>query len=120
MINFLVGWLVLSFSVSFAAALLPGVKVESMGTSIGVSAVYGLLSATFGNILFHIIGFGSWGLGYRLGFLVWWLINGMMLYITSKMISGFEIKSFKSALLMSAAVSLLGSLMNLLLPSCWS
>lgn len=90
------------------AKLLPGMYVESYGTSILVAIVYGLINVTLGFVLkllglpFIIITLGV--------FLI--VINTFLLWITDQLIEDFEIEdigtTFVAALLITLADSILG------------
>lgn len=89
------------------ARLLPGMYVESYGTSIIVAIVYGLINVTLGFVLkllglpFIIITLGV--------FLI--VINTFLLWITDQLIEDFEIEdigtTFVAALLITLADSIL-------------
>ena len=89
------------------AKLLPGMYVESYGTSIIVAIVYGLINVTLGVVLkllglpFIIITLGV--------FLI--VINTFLLWITDQLIEDFEIEdigtTFVAALLITLADSIL-------------
>ena len=89
------------------AKLLPGMYVESYGTSIIVAIVYGLINVTLGFVLkllglpFIVITLGV--------FLI--VINTFLLWITDQLIEGFEIEdigtTFVAALLITLADSIL-------------
>ncbi|MBO6557107.1 MAG: phage holin family protein [Pseudomonadales bacterium] len=89
------------------ASLLPGMYVESYGTSIIVAIVYGLINVTLGVVLkllglpFIIITLGV--------FLI--VINTFLLWITDQLIEDFEIDdigtTFIAALLITLADSIL-------------
>lgn len=89
------------------AKLLPGMYVESYGTSILVAIVYGLINVTLGSILkflglpFIIITLGV--------FLI--VINTFLLWITDQLIEDFEIDdigtTFVAALLITLADTIL-------------
>ncbi|MBL6690103.1 MAG: phage holin family protein [Pseudomonadales bacterium] len=89
------------------AKLLPGMYVESYGTSVIVAIVYGLINVTLGVVLkllglpFIIITLGV--------FLI--VINTFLLWITDQLIDDFEIDdigtTFVAALLITLADSIL-------------
>jgi putative membrane protein len=72
------------------AKLVPGIVVKNYGTAVGVAMVYGfLLWALKGVLLF--ISFPLVVLSLGLFSLV---LNGLLLWLTDKLIDSFEIKGF--------------------------
>jgi putative membrane protein len=70
------------------AKTVPGVRVRSYGAAIGVALVYGVLSFFLGWIL-KAISFPLIILTFGLFSLV---INGLMLWLTDKMLDSFDVK----------------------------
>lgn len=86
--SLLLSVLLSSALVLLVCRIIPGVRVDGWGSAIGVAVVYGLLTATLGKILLvltlpvTILTFGLFAL----------VLNGFMLWITDKLLSGFEIR----------------------------
>jgi putative membrane protein len=74
------------------AKLVPGVRVRGYGSAIGVALVYGVLSFFLGWIL-KVLSFPLIILTFGLFSLV---INGLLLWITDKMLESFDIKGGKA------------------------
>ncbi len=109
-----VAMLVLAYSLSVfvVAKLMPTVHVRGFNTAVGVAIVYGVLKYLFRWILvmvsFPLI-FITLGL-----FLV--VINAFFLWLTDKLIEGFEIESFRSTILASIFISILDVVFKWALP----
>ena len=107
MIDLILHVLCLAAAILGIARLLPGMHVDSYGTSLIVAVVYGLINVTLGLVLkllglpFIIITLGV--------FLI--VINAFLLWITDKLIEDFEIENigttFIAALLITLADSIL-------------
>lgn len=107
MIELILHILCLAAAIVGIAKLLPGMYVESYGTSVMVAVVYGLINVTLGFILkllglpFIIITLGV--------FLI--VINTFLLWMTDQLIEDFEIEdigtTFIAALLITLADSIL-------------
>src|SRR5262245_42207722 len=116
-VSFVARTLSLALSVLLVAHLLRGIHVSNFSTAVGVALVYGV----FNFIAYSIFGlltlpFGILTLG--LGF---WVINTILLLLTSGMISGFHVDGFVWAMIGSAFIAVLNciihGILNVLLPS---
>jgi putative membrane protein len=92
-----------------AAKILPGVKIRSYGTAIGVALVIGLLNATIGFLLRLPLNIVTLGL---LSFVVRLVVTAIVIKITDKLFSGFEVASFKTALLLALIMAIAGMLFS--------
>jgi len=101
-----------SLSVFIIAQILPGVRVRSLFTAVGVAIVYGLLKFfTYWILVFLSLPLLVLTLGL---FLI--VINAFLLWITDKLIDGFEIKSFGYTILASVLISLFDLLLRWVIP----
>ena len=83
------------------AAALPGVRLKSYGTAVIVAVVYGLLNY-FLFWLIALIAFIPMLLSFGLFGLI---INGLLLWLTDKLIDDFEIDSVKTTLIMAVLLT---------------
>jgi putative membrane protein len=94
---------VLTLTVLMLARLLPGVHIKSAGSALIVAVVFSLLNFFLGWVV-KVALFVPAILTLGLLFLILpFIVNTVMLWLTDKLLSAFEIDSFGS-LLMSAAV----------------
>ena len=101
-----------SLSVFIVAQILPGVRVRSLLTAVGVAVVYGILKFfTYWILVVLSLPFLVLTLGL---FLI--VINAFLLWITDKLIDGFEIKSFGYTILASVLISLFDLLLRWVIP----
>ena len=84
------------------ATVLPGVRLKSLGTTLTVVLVYGLLNY-FLFWLIALIAFIPMLLSFGLFGLV---INASLLWLTDKLIDDFEIDSIRMTLLMAVLLTL--------------
>ena len=108
--NILLSWLILAVSVWIAAALLPGVKLKSLGSAFWVAAIFGVLNLLLGWLFFTVFAIATLGIAVLLAFITRWVIDAIVLAITAKVSDALEIESFKSALLAALVMSVLGTL----------
>ena len=104
--------LAFSLSVLLVAMVMPSVHVRSFTSALGVAIVYGILKFLLHWILvmvslpFIIITLGL--------FLI--IINAFLLWITDKLIDGFEIDSIFSTVIASVLISVLDLIFRWILP----
>ncbi len=103
--RFIIQLLISAFAVYFTAWALPGVSIRSYWTAIGVALVIGILDTflkpvlIFFTIPITIVTFG----------LFLFVINALIIMLTSYFFSGFQVNSFWWALLFSIIVSIVSS-----------
>jgi putative membrane protein len=105
-------WLVLTLSILAAAYLFEGIEVSSFSSAFFAAAVLGILNAFFRPILILLtLPINLLTLG-----LFTFVVNALMLMLTSSIISGFHVQGFWSAvfgsLVISVASWLLTSMVN--------
>jgi putative membrane protein len=94
------------------AGIMADVKVKSYGTAIIVALVIGFLNATVGFLLRLPLNIITLGL---LSFFVRLLVTAIVIKITDKFFSSFEVRTFTSALLIAIAMAVAGTLLDYLI-----
>lgn len=113
LVNLLVRWLVLALGVALGAQVIPGISYDN-GRSLLVAV---LLLSLFNAVLKPLL------LLFTLPFIVLslgigiWLINAVLFLLTARLVDGFHVAGFGSALLGALIVSLTNLIMNRLLVS---
>jgi putative membrane protein len=111
LIHWLVHLLVSALIILAVSKLVPGVKLRSFGTAIVVALVLGVLGVVIGWLLtavFSVLALPAILLTFGLAYiLVRLIVNMILLWLTDKLIAGFEIEGFGSLLIASIAISLL-------------
>jgi putative membrane protein len=97
-VNLLVRWFVLALGVVLSTKIVPGISYDT-GTTL---AVVVLLLFTLPFIVLSL------GIGI-------WIINALLFYFVGRLVDGFQVAGFGSALLGALIVSLTNLLMNRLL-----
>ena len=110
MLQMVYRFLIMAVAVYFIALVVPGVKIKGFKTALGVSAVYSLLNFLLFRVLFPIT-FPLVILKYLTLGLFGIVMNAVLLMITNKLLDGFEIKGFGSALVAAAGISLVNLLL---------
>ena len=100
----------MSLSLLIVSYVVPGFFVTGLGAALIASLIFGFLNATLGLVLkiltfpFTILTFG----------LFWFVINAIILEITSTFVRGFFIRSFFSALIGAIVLTLVNMLLKTL------
>ena len=87
----------------------PGIKIKSFGTAIGVALVIGLLNATVGAIIRFPLNLFTL---YFLSFFVRLLVSAFIIWLTDKLFSGFELRSFGTAVIVACVLAIVGTLIT--------
>lgn len=112
-VNLLLRWLVLALGVLLAERLLPGIRCDSGLTLVVVVLLLSLFNVVLKPLLllftlpFIIL---SLGLGI-------WLINAVLFYLVGRLVEGFHVAGFGSALLGALIVSVTNLVINRLFAS---
>ncbi|HET9742336.1 MAG TPA: phage holin family protein [Terriglobales bacterium] len=110
MVNLVVRWLLMSVSLLIVSYFVPGFGVRGLGTALAAAAVFGILNATIGLVL-KVLTFPFTIL--TLGFF-WFVINALILELTSALVRGFFIRSFFSALVGAILLTIVDLLLKAL------
>ena len=95
-----------------ASRIMPTVKIKSFGTAVGVALVIGILNATIGAILRFPLNLVTL---FLLSFFVRLFVLAIVIKITDKFFSGFEVSSFTAAIILACIMAIAGSLLTYLL-----
>ena len=112
-VNLLVRWLVLALGVALSTRIVPGISYDSGPTLLLVVLLLSFLNVVVKPLLllfslpFIIL---SLGIGV-------WLINALLFYFVGRLVDGFHVAGFGSALWGALIVSLTNLIMNRLLAS---
>lgn len=91
------------------ARIMPSVKIRSYGTAIGVALVIGLLNATVGFLIRFPLNLVTF---FLLSFLVRLIVTALMIKLTDKFFSGFEVHGFWPAFIIAVVMALVGTLLG--------
>ena len=107
MIYLLVSWLILAVAIFITARILPGLKIESFGRALVVAIVLALLNVCLRPLLAFVFAPLTW-ITFGLFSLV---INGLVLWATSGLVSGFKVQGCWWAILGALVISLFRTLL---------
>jgi len=112
MIHWILSWLVLSISVFIVTKIMPSVYVKNFRTSLLVALVYGILKLLLTKILVLLsLPFIVLTLG-----LFYFIINAFLLWLTDKLIEGFQIKGVFITIIASILISIIDAVLHLVIP----
>jgi putative membrane protein len=106
--RFLFRFFVTAISVLFVAKLLPGIEVTNLLSLFLAALILGIFNALLRPLMiiitlpFTVLTFG----------LFIFVINGLLLYLTSFLVGGFEITSFWVAVIASILISIISGIIN--------
>ncbi len=95
MINFLLSILTLSVAVFLVAEFLPGIRVKNFSTALVVALVFGILKA----VLWKVLAILTLPLMILTLGLFSFVISAFLLWITSRLIDGFDLEGVVPTLL---------------------
>ena len=107
----LIHWIVLTLALLIVSYLYSGIRVASLPAAIIAAAVLGILNALVRPVLQFFalpITFLTLGLFY-------FVINGLMLYVTASLVEGFAVRGFGAAILGSIFISIVSLILSLVL-----
>jgi putative membrane protein len=107
----LIHWIVLTLALLIVSYLYSGIRVASLPSAIIAAAVLGILNALVRPVLQFFalpITFLTLGLFY-------FVINGLMLYVTASLVEGFAVRGFGAAILGSIFISIVSLILSLVL-----
>ena len=108
----LISWLVTTLAVLIAAYLLPGVTVRNFFAGLLTALVLGLINAILRPVLVVL----TLPLTVvTLGFFIF-VINALLVLLTSAIVPGFEVRSFWWALLFSLLFSIVSFILHRIIP----
>ncbi len=110
-VNLVLRWLVLALGVTLSTKLVPGIRCDDSTTLLVVVLVLSFFNVVLKPLLllftlpFIIL---SMGLGI-------WLINALLFYVVGKLVDGFHVAGFGSALFGALIVSVTNLVLNRLM-----
>jgi putative membrane protein len=108
----LINWLITTIAILIAAYILPGVTVRTFGAALVTALVLGLINAIIRPILiFLTLPLTILTLGLFI-----FVLNALLVLLTSAIVPGFDVKSFWWALLFSLVFSLVSFILHRIAP----
>jgi putative membrane protein len=110
--SLLITWFISSVAVWLTAQILPGFTVTGFKGALIASAVIGLLQVLIGWLLFFIIGVGTLGIGFLLGFITRVVVTAIIIIFTDKLTSSLKVNGFGTAFLGSVIISVVSTILT--------
>jgi putative membrane protein len=107
--SFLISWLVLAFAVWVTSKIVTGVRVHSFKGAVVAAAIFGVLNAILGWLLFAVFVGVTLGVGLIFAFLTRWIVDAILLEATDGLTDQIEIEGFGAAFLAALSMSLIGT-----------
>ncbi|MBM3800801.1 MAG: phage holin family protein [Acidimicrobiia bacterium] len=106
-------WIVLTLALLIVSYLYSGIRITSLPAALIAAAVLGILNA----IVRPVLQFFALPITFLTLGLFYFVINGLMLYVTASLVEGFAVRSFGAAILGSILVSALSLILNFVFKS---
>jgi putative membrane protein len=106
--HFVFRWLMTTVGVMVAAVFIPGIRYDSTGALIGAALLLGILNAFVRPVLLIL---GAPLILLTLGIFIL-IVNGLMLYWVSSIVSGFHVDNYGSAFWGALVVGLISWLLS--------
>jgi putative membrane protein len=103
----IVSWIITAVILLIIDRLNVGIRVESFGIALLAALVIAVLNAVLGTILRLLALPLNLITLFLLSWLISWVITAIILYAAAKIVRGFEIKSFGSALIGALVMAIL-------------
>jgi len=110
--RFLINWLITTIAILISAHLLPGVAIRSFKAAVVTALVLGLINAIIRPILI-VLTFPLTIL--TLGLFIF-VLNALLVLLTSAIVPGFDVRNFWWALLFSLVFSLVSFILHRIVP----
>jgi len=112
-VNLLVRWMVLALGVVLSATIVPGIHYDTAGTLAVVVILLSFFNAVLKPLMvLFTLPFIVLSLGIGV-----WIINALLFYFVGKLVDGFHVAGFGSALLGAAVVSITNLILTQMLKS---
>jgi uncharacterized membrane protein YvlD (DUF360 family) len=110
--SILVGWLTATLGLWVAAKVLDDVRLATFGDAVWAGALLGVLQAVLTGPIFVVLGIGTLGIGFLLWFITRWIASALVIMLTSRLSSRFDVNGFVPALITAFIVALTGSVVR--------
>lgn len=108
----LLTWLSATLGLWVASKVLDRVSLTSFNDAIWAGALLGVLQWLLHGFIFVVIGIGTLGLGFLLGFITTWIASAIVILITAALSSRLRVGGFLAALVTAFFVSAAGGVVR--------
>jgi putative membrane protein len=108
----LANWLSLSVTLFITSLIVPGFRISGLTGSLVVGAIFGVLNWGIGWLIFGLIGISTLLIGFLFAFVTRWIVNAILLKLTDAFTDHMSIDGFGTALVASAVLSLVSSVLS--------
>lgn len=108
----LITWFISAVAVWLTAQILPGFTVTGAKGALIASAVIGLLNALLGWLLWLVLGVGTLGIAWLLGFITQFVVMAIVIMFADKMIASLKVNGFGSAFIGSIIITLISTVLT--------
>lgn len=113
--SLLITWLISALAVWITAQLLPGFAVTGAKGALIASAVIGLLNALIGWLIWLVLGVGTLGIAWLLGFITQFVVMAIVILFADKLIASLKVSGFGTAFIGSIIITVVSAVLNRIL-----
>jgi putative membrane protein len=111
----LVTWVVTTVAFFVASKLLDGMTIKGgLVSHLFIAALFGVLNAVLGPLLFVALGIGTLGLGFIVAFVTHLVASAIVLKIVDALSTRLKLKDFKTAFLAALIMSVTASVCEMI------
>jgi len=110
--SLLITWLISALAVWITAQLLPGFSVSGAKGALIAAAVIGLLNALIGWLIWLVLGVGTLGIAWLLGFITQFVVMALVILFADKLIASLKVSGFGSAFIGSIIITVISAVLN--------
>lgn len=108
--QWLLSWLLLAVAFLVTARVVSGIHIPRFRDAVIVAAIFGVLDAVVGKILFFLIVVGTMGLGLVLALITHWIVTAIMLKLSARLSGRLSIDGFGAALKGAAVLTVVSAI----------
>ena len=105
-------WLTATLGLYLAAQVLRGVRIRAFSDAVWAGALVAVLQWALTGPLFVLLGIGTLGIGFLFWFLTRWVAAALVILISDKLSSRFDVDGFWNALVTAFIIAAVGSVLS--------
>lgn len=113
--SLLITWLISALAVWITAQFLPGFSVTGAKGALIAAAVIGLLNALIGWLIWLVLGVGTLGIAWLLGFITQFVVMAIVIVFADKLIASLKVSGFGTAFIGSIIITVVSAVLGRIL-----
>jgi putative membrane protein len=113
--SLLITWLISALAVWITAQFLPGFSVTGAKGALIAAAVIGLLNTLIGWLIWLVLGVGTLGIAWLLGFITQFVVMAIVIVFADKLIASLKVSGFGTAFIGSIIITVVSAVLSRIL-----